>query len=75
MASELNQLWRPHLVHTLNDFRQATMIKFLEDARICWSEWYSRCVKQQRVLFNCVCEVLCKAVTVVKKLVEVRMTS
>ena len=53
----------------MNNFWQAAVIKLLVDARICWSEWHRRRVKRQWVLFDGVCEVLCKAVTVVKKLV------
>ena len=50
------------------------MIKLLVDARICWSEWYGRRVKQQWVLRDGVGEVQGKAVSVIKKLVEVRIT-
>ena len=51
------------------------MIKLLVDARICWSEWYGRRVNQQRVLRDGVCEVLGKAVSVINKLIEVRIAS
>ena len=50
------------------------MIEFLEDACVFWSEWYSRRVKQQWVLLDGVGKVLCKAVTVIEQLLEVRIT-
>ena len=59
----------------MNNFWQAAVIKLLVDARICWSEWYGRRVNQQRVLFDGVCEVQGKAVSVINKLIEVRITS
>ena len=75
MASELNQLWRPHLVHPADNFWQAAVIKCPEDTRICGSEWQGRRIKQQWVHLDGVCKVLCKAVTVIKKPVEFRIAS
>jgi hypothetical protein len=58
-----------------NNFGQVIVTEFLIDARICWGEWQCYPVKQQWVLLDGVREVLCKAVTVVNKLVEIRIIS
>ena len=51
------------------------MIKYLEDARIFGSERQGCRVQKQRVRLDGACEALCKAVSIIKKLVEVRITS
>ena len=51
------------------------MIKYLEDARTSWSECQSRHVKHQWMFIDGICKEQCKAVTIVKKLIELRISS